>query len=72
LEEYFIDNALDELDEDHDDGVIDEDQICDHNGACSLEIRECSNGEVDGVEGVSREAKGEVIEGEALHAISHW
>lgn len=63
----LIDDALDELDSDHDDGVVDKDHVSDDDGACSFEVGEAADGEVDGVIGIASEAEGEVVEGESFY-----
>ena len=59
---YIIDDTLDQLDDDHDDCMIYEDEIGDYNCARTFDICESSESEVDCVVGITREAEGEVVE----------
>ena len=65
---YLIDAALDDLDGDHGNCMVDENQICDDDCSCSFDGGEVAKGGVGGVEGVSGDVEDEIVEGESLDA----
>jgi hypothetical protein len=58
---YFINKALNGLNEDHEETVIDEDQVSDDDSPCSFDISEVADGGVDGVESVAGNVQDEVV-----------
>ena len=65
---YFVYATLNDLDGDHRDRVVDEDQIGDDDCPSSLNTGEVAEGGVGGVEGVTSDVEDEVVEGESLDA----
>ncbi len=47
--------------------MVNEDHVCEEDGACPLEVSEAPYSEKDGVICISSEAKSEVVEGKALN-----
>ena len=63
---YLVDEALDEKDDHHEHCMIDEDHVCEHDGACPSVVGEAPEGEVDGVVDECSAGECEVAEGVAL------
>ena len=65
---YLVDATLYDLDGDHRDRVVDEDQVGNDDCPSSLNTGEVAEGGVGGVEGVTSDVEDEVVEGESLDA----